>query len=244
MLPTSAITLATTQSCADDEQIPEPALRQAKCCAPARYGSIMHERPRRPHFQMMDRMRITWICFGLPAVLVAGAGLLSVAEPASGAFLVSAQQQSDQTQAAPDSGEPSPAADQGEGLTLSDELIRDVFQPLQTGMQTQNIQMVLSIFDKKELTGWADLQAQLRAFFHQYDQVNFRYQILQVTAAKDSGTATADIEMDALPYNFGQVPSRRSVQMRFQIKLGAKGWKVAGFSPADFFSVGFQQPAR
>ncbi len=127
---------------------------------------------------------------------------------------------------------------------MTEHLIRDVFQPLQNGMQTQNIQMVLSIFDKKELTGWADLEAQLRAFFHQYDSVNFRYQILQVTAEKDRGSATAEIEMDALPYNFGQIPSRRSVQMRFQMKLGAKGWKVSGFSPADFFSVGFQQPAR
>jgi hypothetical protein len=32
-----------------------------------------------------------------------------------------------------------------------------------------------------------------------------------------------------------QVPVRRSVQMRFQLKLEPKGWKVTGFSPADFF---------
>ncbi len=206
----------------------------------------MHERLRRPHSQIMDWMRRPLICFGLLASLPVGAttGALSADSFSPGAVLAPAQQQSGQPQPAPDSGEQSAPADQGQGLTLSDQLIRDVFQPLQNGMQTQNIQMVLSIFDKKELSAWADLQAQLRAFFHQYDQVNFRYQILQVTAEKDRGTATAEVEMDALPYNFGQVPSRRSVQMRFQIKLGAKGWKVAGFSPADFFSVGFQQPAR
>ncbi len=199
----------------------------------------------------MNWMRRPLICFGLLLVLVPGAGLLSAAEAAPGSTLVPAQQESgqqqqpsSQAQPSPGSGEQALSADQGQALTLTEHLIRDVFQPLQNGMQTQNIQMVLSIFDKKELTGWADLEAQLRAFFHQYDSVNFRYQILQVTAEKDRGSATAEIEMDALPYNFGQIPSRRSVQMRFQIKLGAKGWKVSGFSPSDFFSVGFQQPAR
>lgn len=198
----------------------------------------------------MALMRRPLICFGLQVVLVSGAGLLSAAEVALTSPLVPAQQQSDrqqqsgQQQTAPSSGEQALPTDQGQELNLTEQLIRDVFQPLQNGMQTQNIQMVLSIFDKKELAGWADLQAQLNAFFQQYDSVNFRYQILQVTAEKDRGSATAEIEMDALPYNFGQIPSRRSVQMRFQIKLGAKGWKVSGFSPSDFFDLGFQQPAR
>jgi hypothetical protein len=193
---------------------------------------------------MIDLMRRPLIRCALLAVLIPAAGLLSAAEAALDIPLVPGQQQSGQAQSAPDSDQPNTAPDQGPGLTLTEQLIRDVFQPLQNGMQTHNVQMVLSIFDKKELTGWADLQGQLNAFFHQYDAVNFRYQVLQVTADKDRGSATAEIEMDALPYNFGQVPSRRSVQMRFQIKLGGKGWKVSGFSPADFFSVGFQQPAR
>lgn len=190
----------------------------------------------------MNLMRRALICFAL--LVAVGGSVLAASGRQAGNQTQSGQQ--GQAQAAPDAGEQSAPLDQdqGPGLSLSDQVIRDVLQPLQTGMQTQNIQMVLSIFDKKELTGWADLQGQLRAFFHQYDEVNFRYQILQVTAEKDHGTATADLEMDALPYNFGQVPSRRSVQMRFQIKLGGKGWKVSGFTPADFFSLGFQQPAR
>ena len=188
----------------------------------------------------MNLSRRALICFALLLTVVCG--VLPAAGQQAGN---QAPAEQSQTQSAPDAGEQSTPADPDQtGLSLSDQVIRDVLQPLQNGMQTQNIQMVLSIFDKKELTGWADLQGQLRAFFHQYDQVNFRYQILQVTAEKDRGTATADLEMDALPYNFAQVPSRRSVQMRFQIKLGGKGWKVSGFTPADFFSLEFQQPAR
>jgi len=129
-------------------------------------------------------------------------------------------------------------------LTLSDRVIRDVLEPLRMGMETQNIQLVLSIFDKKELSSYADLQGQLAAFFHQYDEVRFRYQIKQVTADAGRGWAIADVEMDALPYEPTAVPARRSAQMRFQLKLAGKTWKVGGFSPADFFSIGFQQPAR
>jgi len=128
-----------------------------------------------------------------------------------------------------------PPADQV--LSLSDQVIQQILEPLQTGMQTQNIQLVLSLFDKKELNSYSDLQGQLLAFFQQFDEVNFRYRLLQVTADKGHGSATADMEMDALPYGSTQVPVRRSVQMRLQLKLGPKGWKIAGFTPGDFFNV-------
>ncbi len=128
-----------------------------------------------------------------------------------------------------------PPADQG--LTLSDLVVQQILEPLQTGMQTQNIQLVLSVFDKKELNSYSDLQGQLLAFFQQFDEVNFRYRLLQVTADKEHGSATADMEMDALPYGSTQVPVRRSVQMRLQLKLGPKGWKIVGFTPSDFFNV-------
>jgi hypothetical protein len=125
--------------------------------------------------------------------------------------------------------------------TMSDQVIREVLEPLSRGVQTQNIQMILSIFDNQELNGYADLQGQLRAFFHQYSEVNFRYQLLQVTSDQGRGSATADLDMDALPYEVTQTPSRRSVQMRFQLKLGPKGWKVTGFSPSNFFNLGFSR---
>ena len=132
-----------------------------------------------------------------------------------------------------------PPADQG--LTLSDQVVQQILEPLQMGMQTQNIQLVLSLFDKKELNSYSDLQGQLLAFFQQFDEVNFRYRLLQVTADKEHGSATAEMEMDALPYGLTQVPVRRSVQMRLQLKLGSKGWKIAGFTPSDFFNVEYSQ---
>ena len=179
----------------------------------------------------MNLMRRSLIGFGLLCAVMSGAawaGLPAVgqeaAQPPSG------------------SGERPPPAEQR--LSLSDRVIRDVLEPLRMGLETQNIQMVLSVFDKKELSGYADLQGQLSALYHQYDEVRFRYQIMQVTADAGRGSATAEVEMDALPYQPTSVPARRSAQMRFQLKLVGKTWKVGGFSPADFFGIGFQQPAR
>ena len=122
--------------------------------------------------------------------------------------------------------------------SVSDRVIQQVLEPLRMGMQTRNIQLVLSVFDKKELDSYSNLQGQLRAFFQQFAEVNLRYQLLQVTAENGRGSATVEMQMDALPYEPPvQIAERRSVQMRLQLKLGAKGWKIAGYTPSDFFNV-------
>ena len=112
-----------------------------------------------------------------------------------------------------------------------------MLEPLRTGVETQNIKQILSVFDKREMSGYGDLEQQLRAFFRQYQQVNFRYQILQAASEKDHASAIAEIDMDAMPYAVTEIQTRRSVQMRFQLKQEEKGWKVLGFSPSNFFSL-------
>jgi len=131
------------------------------------------------------------------------------------------------------------AAPADQGLTLSDQLVQQVLDPLRTGMQAQNIEMVLSVFDKKELNSYSDLQGQLRAFFQQFSEVDLRYQFLQATAENGRGSATVEMQMDALPYD-PVVAVRRSVQMRLQLKLGPKGWKITSFTPSDFFNVDYK----
>jgi len=201
----------------------------------------MHEKPYGRHLDVMGLMRKSLIRYGLLPALALGGWCgpvrASARPPIACVVPVAQTQRSGQAPAANDSdGQTVPGE---EGLSLSDQIVRDVMEPLRLGMEAQNLQLVLSVFDKKELTGYSDLQGQLRVFFHQYDEVRFRYRILQVTADKGQGSATAELEMDALPYELTQVPSRRSVQMRFQLKLEPKGWKVTGFSPAGFFAVDY-----
>ncbi|MGC2109403.1 MAG: hypothetical protein WA655_07790 [Candidatus Korobacteraceae bacterium] len=140
------------------------------------------------------------------------------------------QPSADQTTTAK-SEEPRP-----ERLSLSDQVIQDILEPLRAGMEGQNLQQVMSVFDK-QTPNYSSLQDQLRAFFQMYSQVRFRYQILQATAEKAHGSATAEMEMDALPYEVTVTPERRSVQMRLQLKLMPKGWRIVSFTPADFFNA-------
>lgn len=150
---------------------------------------------------------------------------------------VAPQQQQPPANAAPasDSARQSPPVD--DALSLSDQIIQDVLEPLRTGMETQNIKQVMSIFDRAEMSHYGDLEQQVHAFLRQYEEVHFRYQILQATAQNDHASATAELDMDAMPYQVSMIPARRSVQMRFQLKLEPKGWRVVGFSPSDFFSL-------
>jgi len=164
--------------------------------------------------------------------------ILHATTPPSAAVPQQQQTTSGKTSSADDHDDSAPA----EKLSLSDELIQQVLEPLRTGIETQNAQLVLSIFDKRELSGYSDLQGQLRAFFRQYAEVRFRYQILQATADADHAFATAEIDMDAAPYNVTTISARRSVQMRFELKRESKGWKITRFNPSDFFSLDYANP--
>lgn len=121
-------------------------------------------------------------------------------------------------------------------LDLSDQVIRDILSPLQRGLEAHSTGQVLGIFDQQGMTNYSAVRDELVAFFRQYDAIQFRYQILQAVADKGQGFATADVDMDASPPDETQVPLRRTLQMRFQIKLGSKGWRVIGFKPSDVFS--------
>jgi hypothetical protein len=133
---------------------------------------------------------------------------------------------------APDQAKPSGE----ETLDLNDQVIRDVFGPLQRGMEGHNLYQVLAVFDEQQMHDYAQLRDRLRSFFGQYDAMRFRYQLLQVTSEKNRGSAVADIEMEATPADESQPILRRDIQMRFQMNLGSKGWKLVGFAPADFFA--------
>lgn len=146
------------------------------------------------------------------------------------------QQQQSQASAS-DATAPADAPASDEKLNLNDQIVQDVLEPLRTGVETQNIKQILSVFDKHDFSAYGDLEQQLRAFYRQYQLVNFRYQLLQAAIDKDHASATAEIDMDALPYGGAEIPARRSVQMRFQLKQAGTIWKIVGFSPSNFFSL-------
>ena len=158
--------------------------------------------------------------------------LLLVALVCAAALPLSAQDK----QATPPEQEP-PEASEPQPLTLTEQVIRDVLEPLQRGIEEHDPAQVLAVFDEQATPDYARLRDQMRAFFSQNDAVRFRYKILQVTSEKDRGSATAEVDMAATPADETKMAIQRSTQMSFQLKLGAKGWKLIGFKPGDFFTL-------
>ncbi len=140
-----------------------------------------------------------------------------------------------QAQQAP-ATEQEPASPGQQPLTVTEQVIRDVLQPLQRGIEEHSVAQVLAVFDAQETPDYAQLRDQMRAFFAQNEAVRFRYKVLQVTSEKDDGFAIAEIDMVATSADETKLAVQRSTQMRFQIKLGPKGWKLTDFKPSDFFT--------
>lgn len=130
------------------------------------------------------------------------------------------------------SDQPNPTAG---SVDLSDEVIRDVLSDFQRGFETHNLEKVLSVFDAEAMPDFSYFRDNMVAYFGLHESFKLRYQLLQVNADKDLGTATVDIEMDEDPLDTLPTPKRRSTQMRFQIKHTPKGWRIIGLRPMDFF---------
>jgi hypothetical protein len=146
---------------------------------------------------------------------------------------------------AQDTKEPADAPTQGQSTDqpsgalsatdLSDEVIKDVLSDFQRGFETHNLDKVLRVFDADAMADFSQFRDQMVAYFRLHESFKLRYQLLQVNADKDLGTATADIEMDEDPLDTLPTPKRRSTQMRFQIQHTPRGWRIIGLRPMEFF---------
>jgi hypothetical protein len=200
----------------------------------------MHESPYEstPGIGLMQKRGLLRTCFLWLSLGCAGAftplnvGPLLYAQDAKDAQ--GQQAQKDQEPSASEPDQPDVASQQP--LDLTEQVIRDVLEPLQAGMQGHSLRQVLTTWDRENMLGYAQQRDQLAAFFRQYDEVRFRYKVLQVTSDKDRGFAMAEVDMEAQSFVTNQVPLQRSIQMRFQLKLEPKGWKIVGFQPSNFFA--------
>lgn len=144
-----------------------------------------------------------------------------------------AQQQSS---AAPDGGPQAPPQGAQQPLDLQEAAAHDVLEPLQAGIQSRDLKQVLSVFDAQSVPDFPQFRDRMKAFLDAYSAVQFRYKILQASSEDTHASMTCEFDLDATPVDTGQVPKRRSTQMRLQLKQTPKGWLISSFSPSDFFT--------
>jgi hypothetical protein len=121
-------------------------------------------------------------------------------------------------------------------LDLQEAVARDVLEPLQTGIQTQNLKQILAVFDSESVADFPQLRDRFKALLDSYAVLLFRYKILQASPEDGHASLTCEVDLDATPRDEGQVPIRRSTQLRLQLKQMPKGWQITAFTPSDFFT--------
>jgi hypothetical protein len=125
---------------------------------------------------------------------------------------------------------------QSQQLDISDIVARDVLEPLQEGIQTQNLKQVISVFDAPSFSDFPQLRDRIKALLGSYAVLQFRYKILQITSDNGHASLICEVDLDATPSDDGQVPMRRSTQLRLQLKETPKAWRISAFAPSDFFA--------
>jgi hypothetical protein len=138
--------------------------------------------------------------------------------------------------AAPDDAAQPLAQDTQPQLDLQEGIARDVLEPLQAGMESRNLKQVISVFDPQSVSDFPQLRDRMKALLDAYAAVRFRYKILQASSEGAHASMTCEVDLDATPLDGGQVPTRRTTQMRLQLTQTPKGWRISAFSPGDFFT--------
>lgn len=143
----------------------------------------------------------------------------------------SAQQQNT---VAPDDAD-QPSVQGAQPLDIQEAVAGDVLEPLKTGIESRNLKQVLAVFDPESVPNFPELRDHIKALLEGYAAFQFRYKILQVNSEDHHASMTCEFDLDATPADGGQLPSRRSTQMRLQLTQTPKGWRISTFAPGDFF---------
>jgi len=187
--------------------------------------------------------RPTLTLLGFCLVNITGLWAVSVlwSDPAHApaVLLTSAQQPSNpnQNQGNESSNSPSDRSIAGtQPLQPEDVIARDVLAPLQAAIQTRNLMKALAVFDPQSTASYPEIRDQLRALFNNYSVLLFRYKLLQLNSENGRASVICEVDLDATPEDDTLMAIRRSTQMRVQLKQTHKGWKIAAFTPSDFFA--------
>jgi hypothetical protein len=138
--------------------------------------------------------------------------------------------------APPDDAAQAPAGAAQQPLDLQEALAQDVLEPLQVGIQSRNLKQVLAVFDPQSLPNFPQFRDRIKALLEAYAVLQFRYKILQASSEDSHASMTCEMDLDATPVDEGQVPLRRSTQMRLQLTQTPKGWRISTFTPGDFLT--------
>ena len=120
---------------------------------------------------------------------------------------------------------------------FSDSVAERLVQQLSEGLQNHDARHMLSAFDADSMDGYVNFQNQIAALFERYDSFRVHFRIAETRAEGASGIALVDFEIEEIPRS-SDTPIRRNDQLRLEMKMGKKGWKIVDLKPRAFFDNG------
>ncbi|HUS20010.1 MAG TPA: hypothetical protein VMZ25_10205 [Terriglobales bacterium] len=118
---------------------------------------------------------------------------------------------------------------------FNERIANDVLGQIRDGLEGHSRRLMLSAFDSDKMDGYLSFEDQIDAFFERYEAFRVRFRISNVTVEGTKGVVLVDTEMEETPRG-GAAPQRKRSQLRFELELGRKGWRIVDFRDRGFFS--------
>lgn len=119
---------------------------------------------------------------------------------------------------------------------FNERIANDVLGQIRDGLEGHSRRLMLSAFDSDKMDGYLSFEDQIDAFFERYDSFRVRFRISNVAIEGTKGIVLVDTEMEETPRGGAAPPQRKRAQLRFELELGRKGWRVVDFRDRGFFS--------
>jgi hypothetical protein len=118
---------------------------------------------------------------------------------------------------------------------FTERIANDVIGKVRDGLEGHSRRLMLSAFDDDKMDGYLSFEDQIDSFFNRYDGFRVHFRIANVAIEGQRGVVLVDAEMEESPSG-GGAPLRKRAQLRFELELGRKGWRIVDVRDRNFFS--------
>jgi hypothetical protein len=118
---------------------------------------------------------------------------------------------------------------------FNERVANDVLGQIRDGLEGHSRRLMLSAFDSDKMDGYLSFEDQIDSFFNRYEGFRVHFRIANVTVEGTKGVVLVDAELEEIPAAGGSAQRKRS-QLRFELEMGRKGWRVVDFRDRGFFS--------
>jgi hypothetical protein len=116
-----------------------------------------------------------------------------------------------------------------------ERIANDVVGTVRDGLEGHSMRLMLSAFDGDKMDGYLSFEDQIENYFNRYEAFRVHFRVANVAIEGAKGVILVDAQLEQTPAN-GGTPARKNSQLRFEIELGKKGWRITDVRDRGFFS--------